>query len=143
MEKKEYIAYFDGSCSVNPNGEMGAGAFVRLHNNEEELFTYSVMYGAKKGNTNNVAEYLGLIALLDWFIEQGLTNESIIIRGDSDMVVQQMNDSWRIKNGAYKIKALEAKQKVSLFTNLRIYWVPREGNKRADYLSNPSQKKLF
>lgn len=142
----EYVGYFDGSCNPNPKGELGVGAVIYYENKHKdniEIWTYSKMYPPSKTNTNNVAEYMGLIALLDYFIDNGLTNESIIIRGDSKMAVNQMKGNYKINKGLYRMKGLEAKEKVGLFTNLRIYWCPREGNKRADYLSNPSQKEFY
>lgn len=133
-----YNCYFDGSCGpTNPNGEIGVGAVIYA---PLEIWNYSKMYPAKKGNTNNMAEYMAFIAVLDYFIKNWKTKENIVVWGDSQIVVNQMRGAYKIRSGAYVNLALEAKEKIKMFSNLNVMWCPREQNKRADYLSNPSQK---
>ena len=53
------------------------------------------------------------------------------------LVVNQMNDFWNISKGKrYSNFAIKAKELISNFTDVSIYWIPRELNTDADALSN-------
>ena len=69
--------------------------------------------------SNNVAEYAGFIAVLEWFIEQELCDAEIVVKGDSLLAIQQMFGSWKIKNGLYAPLAEKARELLSQFTNSR------------------------
>ena len=138
--------HFDGACEpMNPGGNMGIGAFAAIE--ENELFTYSEFILAAKRNSNNVAEYKGFIAVAKFLIEYIKTNihsvERIDIRGDSNLVIQQLNGNWRIKQGYYTDYAKYAKLlflEITALCNakkiqLSLKWVPRTMNGRADELS--------
>ena len=134
---RKFIAYFDGCCEpINPGGTMGFGAVVTeagdiiwraagLSSPDDEHGTTS----------NNLAEYSGLLALLDYFISAELTECDIEIRGDSKLVIEQMVGNWRIGEGIYVPAARQAERLASQFSNLRFLWIPRDKNRRADELS--------
>lgn len=125
---------FDGSCEpMNPGGRMGIGAIVRR--GETILLEHSDTMSEHPNNTNNVAEYLALIKILDFLIESNYTENRISIKGDSMLVVNQMKGLWRMKQGAYLSFAKEAKAKFAKFKSISINWVPREENEIADRLS--------
>tara|TARA_S200002703_G_C3748934_1_gene230409 strand:+ start:492 stop:968 length:477 start_codon:yes stop_codon:yes gene_type:complete len=123
--------YFDGACyPTNPNGHIGWGFHV---SNNVAMCGF---IKKKKGNTNNIAEYLALYHLLMHLIER--SGETIHILGDSKMVVMQMRGEWKIKEGSYVEYALRAKKlynEVSSKNTLKITWIPREENIVADRLS--------
>lgn len=128
------ICYFDGACEpINPCGNMGIGAYITK--NSEVLFEHSDYVPAKKTNTNNVAEYMGFIAILKWLKENGHVESHVLINGDSNLVVQQMNGKWKIKSGLYAEYAREAKELLKEFKNVTVKWIPRELNTIADELS--------
>lgn len=144
---KKIRAMFDGCCEpTNPHGNMGMGAIIYFDNFTE--FEFSEFIPAKKGNSNNVAEYIAFTATInyftEWHTEHGLpVNCRIDIRGDSKMVVNQMNGLWKIKFGFYAEYAIKAKE---IWMNLRnvckeknipltLQWIPREMNDVADKLS--------
>jgi ribonuclease HI len=91
--------------------------------------------GDRGPTSNNIAEYAGLLALLDYFIEAGLTDCEIEVRGDSKLVIEQMTGNWRIGEGLYVQAARQAQRLASQFSNLRFLWIPREHNHLADALS--------
>lgn len=127
-------AQFDGSCGpTNPGGKMGFG--VIIHDNYEEVYKWSGSSPEHEGNSNNVAEYIALENTLDFLIENGYAGEKVEIRGDSMLVVMQMNKRWKIKQGRYKETALRCLEKLSHFDNLKIIWVGRNDNSIADELS--------
>lgn len=132
---KTILIHFDGSCLVNPDGQMGWGCTIESDGSLIEL------HGGLKpcvGNSNNVAEYNGLILSLENIINE--KDCLIDIRGDSKLVINQISGSWKIKEGRYKSVALKARDLIiSLAKNnnkFRFKWIPREENYTADQLSN-------
>ena len=91
--------------------------------------------------SNNVAEYAALIALLEWFIEQELCNQEIMVKGDSMLVINQMFGTWKIKNGLYAPLAKKARDLLSRFTKIQGEWIARDRNEVADGLSKDALKK--
>ena len=84
--------------------------------------------------TCNVAEYCGLIALLEEIKRRDL--KVVTVHGDSRMVIRQMAGSYKAKRGAYipyfhRSRELAA----SMTTALNYQWLPRERNMEADNLS--------
>jgi ribonuclease HI len=131
---KTYKCYFDGACEPkNPGGKIGAGIYITDGVNE---FADNIFIEANPKNTNNIAEYMAFIRVLE--LMKNKTDSTIEIFGDSMLVVNQMNGEWQIKNGAYKEYAFKA---MPLLNNLRkkngvvVKWIPREQNEKADHES--------
>lgn len=125
------VVNFDGGCGPrNPGGKMAyaaiittsSGIKIKLRRNED----------VNRRNSNNVAEYLGLLLALDWLITHGHCSDKIRISGDSKLVINQMSGKWRIKKGLYKDQALKALEKTLKFKSLTWCWVPRELNITTD-----------
>ena len=144
-----YKAYFDGSCGPrNPGGTAAYGAIIFRH--KKRIWEHSEVYrpppGKERETSNNLAEYLGLIALLEHFINIGAQHEPIVVHGDSKLVIQQMIGHWKIKEGIYVPFAKQAQTLCKEFSNLEWQWVPRSKNTIADGLSKahlPSEKKQY
>lgn len=145
MEKKDYYAaYFDGACEpVNPKGNLGIGAFI-LNPERKRIFELSKYILAKELNfetSNNVAEYMGIIAIFEYLIKNNLQKEKIIIGGDSKLVINQMLFLWNCNGGVYVQYYKKAKELRKQFDNLNLVWIPREQNEQADILSKASMIK--
>jgi probable phosphoglycerate mutase len=85
------IAYIDGGARGNP-GPAGFG--VRIEQPDGALVhEFSESIGVA---TNNVAEYRGLLAALEWALANRAP--SVHIRSDSLLLVQQMLGNYRVKN---------------------------------------------
>lgn len=130
--------YFDGACEPkNPNGHMGIGAI--LFDNDEIIHKHSkcIKFGEDgfTSTSNNVAEYLAFINLIEKLIELNYHERNIILYGDSKLVVEQMLGNWRIKKGIYVEHAWKAKKLIASFKKINIQWIPREKNQLADDLS--------
>jgi ribonuclease HI len=133
------IGYFDGACEpTNPGGVESYGAVI--FENGEKIWEESGLVARndrqEHETTNNVAEYCGLLAILEYLLEKGRNHERIEIRGDSKLVIHQMFGKWKIREGVYVPYALEAKELLVLhfqFTTGR--WIRREENSLADELS--------
>jgi probable phosphoglycerate mutase len=124
------IVEADGGSRGNP-GPAGYGAVVF------DAGTGTVLAERKEAigvETNNVAEYRGLIAGLRAARELGATR--VAVRMDSKLVVEQMNGKWQVKNPGLRPLAREAAQLRLGFAEVTFEWVPRERNKHADRLAN-------
>ena len=132
-------AWIDGACeNCNPGGTMSAG--VVILKDGELMWRHGQIIKPKVGSkpeewTNNVAEYSALWLCLNYLIKEKQTNQVIIMRGDSQLVIKQMWGTWGMKGGAYVPLALKCKEMLKGFSNATGQWVPREQNKEADELS--------
>jgi len=124
-----FVGYFDG-CSKNNPGEAGAGAYIVDYTENKVIWKGYKYLGIM---TNNEAEYQSIILLLTMAKQFNIS--SIEVRGDSSLVVNQMNGIWKVKEP--RMKALKAEAQ-SLMTDMKVTfkWVPREENSNADKLSN-------
>src|SRR3989344_5181401 len=89
-----YTIFADGGSRGNPWD--AAYGFVIFDSNKKKVFEH----GAKIGiNTNNVAEYSGIVAALKW-VEENLKGsvESINFFLDSQLAAMQLSGKWKIKN---------------------------------------------
>ena len=133
-----YTGYFDGSCGpINPGVIAAYGAVVFREG--ARLWTCSALFqpeqGKERETSNNLAEYCGLIALLEQLIHLGAHDEPIMIYGDSALVIKQIFGHWHIKAGIYVPYAHKAQALRRTFTNLGGQWIPRTKNTMADALS--------
>jgi ribonuclease HI len=138
----EIQVYFDGLCQPYNPGGIACYAFVILtkkgHDSEYGLAAEPFSDSA----TNNVAEYTGIIKALEWLLEKNY-NQKIIIRGDSQLVISQINGKYKVR--AVKIIPLYQKVKslLSKFKDIKIEWIPRDKNKEADELSNKAYQEIL
>lgn len=137
-------AFFDGSCELTRGkwGAVSCGAII--YRDSEVLWEHSKTHDLVpgQGTSGNVAEYLGLIAVLDYMKETALHLEPSIIYGDSALVINQMCYKWRIKTGEYVQYAIHARDLVSSFkTPPNFRWIPRDQNAIADRLSKPQARR--
>jgi len=123
------VAHVDGGARGNP-GPAGYGVVVEDEHGTSvaELSEYIGM------QTNNVAEYSGLLAALRWATEHG--HPSLEVVSDSELMVKQMN-------GQYKVRApqlLDLYQQARALSRklewFRIRHVRRAHNSKADALAN-------
>jgi len=86
--------------------------------------------------TNNVAEYTGVLRALEWLVDNGCEKEKVLVRGDSDLVIKQMNGEYKVKSPLLAPLHKEARSLAMKFGSLKFEWVPREENRDADALTN-------
>ena len=122
-------AFFDGGARGNP-GPAGYGVYI-VDEKGEMLAELSGSLGVA---TNNVAEYHGLIAALQWAANRDL--KAIAIKGDSQLLIEQMKGNYKVKNEGLKPLYLKARLLVMQIGNVTFEHVCREQNKDADRLSN-------
>jgi len=125
---KIYECFFDGSAKPNP-GEMKIGGVIKdLDGNIVEEYSKDLGYG-----TNNQSEYLSFIYLLE--IAAKHLPDKLIIRGDSALVVNQVNGNWKVKDPKMKGLCEIAQNMVQCFPNIQLEHVRRNLNKEADSLT--------
>lgn len=143
-KKSKIICYFDGCCEpVNPGGHASYGAVVfddgiRIWECSE---LFKPVKGKERETSNNVAEYSGFIAILEYLLSVNQQHNDILVYGDSKLVIEQMMGNWRIVKGFYKPLAYKAKHLVKQFKKLKLEWIPRDLNDIADELSKAELKK--
>lgn len=126
--------WYDGACEPkNPGGNAAFGALIKKDGTI--IWETSVFIGVGAGMSNNVAEYSGMIGVLEKLIELGLQNEPVHMRGDNMMTIQQMAGRWRAKRGLYIPYYQRCKGLVKKFKRISFEWIPREKNGEADELS--------
>jgi len=84
--------------------------------------------------TNNVAEYYGLIAALDY--AQSNNIKSLRLESDSELLVKQMRGLYKVKSEDLQPLFERAKKMAQGFEWFRIDHVYREQNREADALAN-------
>ena len=124
-----YQANVDGGSRGNP-GPAAYGVVVRDPRGE-------IVARLKKyigNNTNNVAEYFGLIAALDYAQNHGI--RALRVESDSELMVKQLRGQYKVKSEELKPLFERAKKMSQTFESFRISHVYREQNKEADALVN-------
>jgi len=122
-------AYFDGGARSNP-GPAGYG----VHIADEQGTVLAQLHGSLGIATNNVAEYHGLIAALQWAVENDVAH--LTVKGDSLLIIEQMRGNYKVKNEGLRLLHLQARMLVMQIGDVRFEHVPREKNQDADRLSN-------
>ena len=122
------IAHIDGGARGNP-GPAGYGVHIQLDDGAVVELKEAVGVA-----TNNVAEYRGLLAVLDWAAQHGI--ERLHIRSDSDLLVKQMRGEYRVKHPGLQPLWERARGLAKRIREVTYEHVRREFNKEADRLSN-------
>lgn len=126
--QSEYTLNFDGASRGNP-GPAGIGAVI-FHNGQE-IWASCQYIGTK---TNNQSEYSALILGL----QEALTRDikCIHVYGDSQLVINQINGIYKVKNVGLQELYQEVQRLKAEFETIVFTHIYREFNKRADHLSN-------
>ena len=122
-------AYIDGGARGNP-GPAGYG--VRIEDPGGNLL--AELHGGLGIATNNVAEYNGLLAALQWAVDHGL--RTVQIRADSELLVRQMRGEYRVRHPGLQPLAARARLLIGQLDHVTFQHVRREQNTEADRLSN-------
>jgi ribonuclease HI len=125
--------YFDGLCRPRNPGGVATYGYVIYKDGKKVKKGYGVV-GSGTGMTNNVAEYSALKHAAEW-VRQNCREDEIVIKGDSQLVIRQMNGTWQIKSETSK-KFVPEIRRLLEGRKTRYAWIPREQNAEADQLSN-------
>mgnify|MGYP001438931031 CR=1 FL=1 len=120
------VLYFDGAADPNP----GHASFGFSHMIDEKEVAFSCGYIGV--STNNVAEYTALLKALEYCKLNNVTDAQIF--GDSLLVVNQMNGTWKTKSD-HLLPLQKVCKNLASELGAQVRWVSRVQNSRADYLS--------
>ena len=123
-----YQLFCDGASRSNP-GDASIGISILL--NGKEVHTISKKIGIA---TNNEAEYQSLIDGLNYCVDNSIKEIEVFL--DSNLVVEQVNENFKVKAANLKVLNSKVKELIEEFKLIKINHVYREDNKRADQLAN-------
>lgn len=120
--------YSDGASKGNP-GRASIGAVLILDGKEVAQVSKSIGIA-----TNNIAEYTALLEALKLAGQMGFTR--IHVKADSELMIRQLNGIYKVKNPDIKVLFDQIVLLKMNFSTISFTHVPREQNKRADFLAN-------
>ena len=122
-------ANIDGGSRGNP-GPAAYGVVIR--DGRGEIVAKLKKYIGR--TTNNVAEYYGLIAAMDY--AQSHSIRALRIESDSELLVKQMRGQYKVKSEDLRPLFERAQKMSKALDSFRIEHVYREQNREADALAN-------
>lgn len=123
------LAHVDGGARGNP-GPAGFGVVI-----EDEKGTPVAQLSEYLGHqTNNFAEYSGLLAALRYAIDHG--HRALEVIADSELMVKQMNSQYKVRAPQLIDLHQQARALVRRLDWFRIRHVRRAHNSAADTLAN-------
>jgi len=129
MATKKVIIHTDGASRGNP-GPAAIGATIK---DERSRLISSISQRIGR-TTNNQAEYRAIITAMEKAISLGAKQVDIL--SDSQLVVRQINGTYRVKKTTLKPLYQQVKQLQGLLEGCTITHIPRQQNIEADTLAN-------
>src|SRR6202166_3162538 len=128
------IAHIDGGARGNP-GPAGYGVVI-----QDEAGKKVAQLSEYLGHqTNNFAEYQGLIAALEYALQHG--PKALKVISDSELLVRQIKGIYKVKNATLQDLHGRAKQLIAQLDWFSIGHALREHNQEADRLANEAMDK--
>lgn len=131
---KYLAAHIDGGARGNP-GPAGYGVVLEDESGRK-VATLSEYLGHQ---TNNFAEYQGLIGALEYAMRHGPRALKVI--SDSELLVRQIKGIYKVKNATLKDLHARAKELIAELDWFFISHALREHNQEADRLANEAMDK--
>ena len=126
--------YADGGSRGNPGPAAGAAVLFLLNDDGTEGKRVSDAAKYIGIDTNNQAEYTGIIIGLQKALELGY--DVVDVRLDSELAVKQLNGQYKVKHPEIAKRFLEVHNLRSQFRSVKFSHVFREQNVAADALVN-------
>jgi probable phosphoglycerate mutase len=125
----EIIAHIDGGSRGNP----GPAAYgVAIETSQGQTVTAFAKFIGK--TTNNVAEYQGLLAALEYALSYGYPRLRILT--DSELMARQISGHYKVRSPDLKPLHEKAQAMIARLESFSIKHVYREHNREADRLAN-------
>ena len=128
------VAHSDGGARGNP-GPAGYGVVIKDESGKK-VAALSEYLGHQ---TNNFAEYQGLIAALEYAIKHG--PKALKLISDSELLVRQIKGIYKVKNATLQDLHGRAKELIAQLDWFSIGHALREHNQEADRLANEAMDK--
>jgi len=134
MPDSYLVAHTDGGARGNP-GPAGYGVVLKDETGKK-VAALSEYLGHQ---TNNFAEYQGLIAALEFSVAHG--HKALKVISDSELLVRQIKGIYKVKNLTLKDLHARAKELIAKLEWFSIGHAMREHNQEADLLANEAMDK--
>jgi ribonuclease HI len=131
---RHLVAFSDGGARGNP-GPSGYGVVVQ----DEAGRKVAALSEYLGHQTNNFAEYQGLIAALEYAVANG--HKALKVISDSELLVRQIKGIYKVKNAALQDLHGRAKELIAQLDWFSIGHVLRGHNEEADSLANAAMDK--
>jgi ribonuclease HI len=128
------VAHSDGGARGNP-GPAGYGVVIQ-NESGRKVAALSEYLGHQ---TNNFAEYQGLIAALEYALQRG--PKALKLISDSELLVRQIKGIYKVKNPTLQDLHGRAKELIAQLDWFSIGHAMREDNQEADQLANEAMDK--
>ena len=125
--------WFTGHCDGGARGNPGpAGYGAVLEDPKGQVVARLSEFLGRQ--TNNYAEYKGLLAVLAWALANGVRR--LRVYSDSELMVRQMKGIYKVKNPGLRPLWEEAQRLARRLDAFEMRHTLRGGNKEADKLAN-------
>src|ERR1700733_5564477 len=128
------IAHSDGGARGNP-GPAGFGVVIQ----DESGHKVAHLSEYLGHQTNNFAEYQGLIAALEYALQHG--PKALKLISDSELLVRQIKGIYKVKNATLRDLHGRAQELIARLEWFAIGHALREQNRDADRLANAAMDK--
>src|SRR5579863_8063638 len=128
------VAHSDGGARGNP-GPAGYGVVIQ----DETGGKVAALSEYLGHQTNNFAEYQGLIAALEYSVKHG--PKALKVISDSELLVRQIKGIYKVKNAVLQDLHGRAKELIAQLEWFSIGHALREHNQEADRLANEAMDK--
>src|SRR5512146_1277031 len=118
-ERPYLIANIDGGARGNP-GPAGYGVVLQ----DQSGVKIDTLHEYLGQQTNNFAEYSGLVAALEYALKHGHRNMKV--RSDSELLVKQIKGEYKVRSEALLDIYREAKELIRKLDSFHIQHVYRE-----------------
>jgi probable phosphoglycerate mutase len=128
-DSARYEIVFDGGALGNPG--LGYGSYEITSNGSILRPVHREEYGDNV--TNNQAEYRTLIAALRWladYLGADRASASVLVNGDSQLVLNQLMGRWKVKNEGLRPFWQEARELIAAFGDVQLVWHDRSNSVR-------------
>jgi ribonuclease HI len=129
MATNKLTLYTDGCSKHNP-GPAAIGVVIKNAAGQ----TIATMCQTIGEATNNQAEYRAVIAGLEKALDLGAN--TVEVRSDSQLIVEQLNGRFRVKDAELKPLFQKVQELHWRFAGFHIDYIPRGQNQEADKLAN-------
>jgi len=110
--------FFIDGAGARPDGTGSGFAWIRVDQDAQ-------MVKCVDGLTNNAAEYRALIAVLKYLA----SGSTAVIRSDSQLLVQQFNGAWAVRDPHLSMLLSEARALIDeKGLKIKLRWIPRGEN---------------
>ena len=126
-------AWFTAHCDGGSRGNPGPAAYGAVIQNPQGqvVARLSQFLGMQ---TNNYAEYQGLLAVLEWALANQIRQLRVV--ADSELMVNQMKGRYKVASPTLRPLWEEARRRAARLDRFEMTHTLRGGNKEADRLAN-------